>query len=100
MLCAFRRVKDHRNSLDYLPLSKETCVRQVVLDKWFPLSLFELHDDQEALVCLERMIYALECYDARGAGTSKSSCGMLPARPAALWKRAAERSAAVSPGVR
>ena len=36
---AFRRFKDHRALLHYSPLLKKTCVRQVVLDKWFPLIL-------------------------------------------------------------
>ena len=31
------RVKEHRNVLHCSPLLKNTCVRQVVLDKWFPL---------------------------------------------------------------
>ena len=31
-----RRVKDHHDSLRSSPLSKKSCVRQVVLDKWFP----------------------------------------------------------------
>ena len=35
--CVFRRVKDH-DLLKYYPLLKKTCVRQVVLDKWFPLA--------------------------------------------------------------
>ena len=34
----FRRVKGHRNLLHYSPLVKKTGVRQVVLDKWFPLT--------------------------------------------------------------
>ena len=38
VLCVFRRVKDHHNLLQYSPPSKKTCVRQVALDKWFPLS--------------------------------------------------------------
>ena len=38
VLCVFRRVKDRHNLLHDLPLLKEPCVRQVVLDKWFPLS--------------------------------------------------------------
>ena len=33
LVCVFRRVKDHRNLLHYSPLLKNTCVRQVVLDK-------------------------------------------------------------------
>ena len=33
----FGRVKDHHNLLHYSPLLKKACVRQVVLDKWFPL---------------------------------------------------------------
>ena len=28
-------VKDHRSLPNYSPLSKKTCVRQVVIDKWF-----------------------------------------------------------------
>ena len=37
--CVVRRVKDHRKLPKYSPLLKKTCVRQVVLDKWFPSSL-------------------------------------------------------------
>ena len=38
MCCVFvGHVKDHHNLLNYSPLLKNTCVRQVVLDKWFPL---------------------------------------------------------------
>ena len=33
------RVKDHYNLLHYSPLLKTACVRQVVLDKWFPMIL-------------------------------------------------------------
>ena len=36
-LCGFRRVKDRHKLLCYLSLLKKACVRQVVLDKWFPL---------------------------------------------------------------
>ena len=38
VLWLFRRVKDRHNSLRYSPLLKKSCVRQVVLDKWFPLT--------------------------------------------------------------
>ena len=38
VLCVFRRVKDHHNLLHSSPLWEKTCVRQVVLDKWFPLT--------------------------------------------------------------
>ena len=31
-------VKDHPNSPKHSPLLKKVCVRQVVLDKWFPLT--------------------------------------------------------------
>ena len=37
VLCAFRRVKDH-SLLHCSPLWKRPCVRQVVLDKWRPLT--------------------------------------------------------------
>ena len=37
VLCVFRRVKDHCNLLYYSSLLKNTCIRQVVLDKCFPL---------------------------------------------------------------
>ena len=37
VLCVFRRVKDHLNLLYYSPRLKNTCVRQVAVDKWFPL---------------------------------------------------------------
>ena len=36
--CAVYSVKDHRTLRIYSALLKETCVRQVVLDKWFPLN--------------------------------------------------------------
>ena len=36
VLCAFRRVWDHHNLPHYSPPLKETRVRQVVFDKWFP----------------------------------------------------------------
>ena len=36
-LCVFRRVRDHHDLLNCSPLLKNTCVRQVVLDKLFPL---------------------------------------------------------------
>ena len=36
-LCVLRRVKDHHNSPSYSPILKKTCVRQAVLNKWFPL---------------------------------------------------------------
>ena len=32
---------------NYSPLLKKTCVRQVVLDKWFPLNLVQRHDHGE-----------------------------------------------------
>ena len=35
--CVFHRVKNHHGLLHDSPLLKNTCVRQVVLDKWFPL---------------------------------------------------------------
>ena len=34
--CVFRRVKGRHNLLHDSPLLKNTRVRQVVLDKWFP----------------------------------------------------------------
>ena len=37
--CVFRRVKDRHDLLHCSPLLKKTCVRQVVLDKWFPPSI-------------------------------------------------------------
>ena len=37
VFCVVYSVKDHHNSLHCSPLLKNTCVRQVVLDKWFPL---------------------------------------------------------------
>ena len=36
VLCVFRRAKDHHNSPHDSPLLKKTCIRQAVLDKWFP----------------------------------------------------------------
>ena len=39
LLCAAYSVKDHRNFANiYSPLLKRTCARQVVLDKWLPLT--------------------------------------------------------------
>ena len=37
LLCVFRRVKDYHDLLHYSQLLKNICVRQVVLDKCFPL---------------------------------------------------------------
>ena len=37
VVCAVYGVKDHHDLQIYSPLLKKTCVRQVVLDKWFPL---------------------------------------------------------------
>ena len=37
VVCAVR-VKDHHNLPNYSPRLKNTCVRQVVLDKWFRLN--------------------------------------------------------------
>ena len=37
VLCAFRRVEDRPNLLHDSSLLKKTCVRRVVVDKWFPL---------------------------------------------------------------
>ena len=39
VLCAVYSVKDHHNLPNYSPLLTKTCIRQVVLDKWFPLAL-------------------------------------------------------------
>ena len=36
--CAFLPVKDHHDLPHASPLLKKACVRQVVLDKWFPLT--------------------------------------------------------------
>ena len=47
VLCVFCRVKDHHNLLHYLLLLKETCVRQVVLDKWLPLNQSSFFDEDE-----------------------------------------------------
>ena len=38
VLCVFCRVKDHHKLLHYSSLLKKTCVKQVVLDKWLPLT--------------------------------------------------------------
>ena len=38
VLCAFRRVKDHHTLPNDSPRPKKTCIRQAVLDKWFPLT--------------------------------------------------------------
>ena len=38
VLRVFRSVKDHHNLLHYSICLKKACVRQVVLDKWFPLN--------------------------------------------------------------
>ena len=37
-VCAVYSVKDQHNLPNCLPLLRKTCVRQVVLDKWFPLN--------------------------------------------------------------
>ena len=37
VFCVFHRVKDHHHLQICLPLLKNTCDRQVVLDKWLPL---------------------------------------------------------------
>ena len=37
VVCVAYSVKDHKDLLHYLQLLKKTCVRQVVLDRWFPL---------------------------------------------------------------
>ena len=39
VLCVLCCVKDHNDLLYHSPLLKKTCVGQVVLDKWFPLSM-------------------------------------------------------------
>ena len=44
-LCVFRRVKDHPNLLHCSPLLKKICVRQVVLDEWFPLTALYIYID-------------------------------------------------------
>ena len=36
-MCMFRRVQDHHHLLHHLPNLKKPCVRQVVLDRRFPL---------------------------------------------------------------
>ena len=38
VFCVVRRVKNPHNLLHYSPLLKKACVRQVALDKWFPLN--------------------------------------------------------------
>ena len=43
VLCVSRRVKDHRNSLQYSPLLRKPCVRQVVLDKCKEIQQKGLH---------------------------------------------------------
>ena len=43
MFIAFRSVKDHHNLPHYSQLLKRTCVRQVVLDKWLPLTQKTIH---------------------------------------------------------
>ena len=35
------RVQEHHNLRRHSPLLMKTCVRQVVLDKWFPLTVLE-----------------------------------------------------------
>ena len=44
VICVFPRFKDHHNLLHYSPRLKKTCVRQVLLDKWFPLSSANIYD--------------------------------------------------------
>ena len=38
VLCVFRRVKDHHDSLHSSPLLKKARVRQLLVDEWFPLN--------------------------------------------------------------
>ena len=47
VLCALRRVKDRRILPNHQPRLKNTCVRRVVLDRWFPLIL---------VTCLGRVV--------------------------------------------
>ena len=39
VLCVFCRVKDHHKLLHYSPRLKNICIRQVMLDKWFPVMM-------------------------------------------------------------
>ena len=47
-LCAVCRFKDHHMLLHYSPRLKNTCVRQVVLDKWFPLGYAQSANSESA----------------------------------------------------
>ena len=58
VLCVFRRVKDHHSLLNHSPLLKKNCVRQVVSDKWFPLSAAERGP--------ERLVARHQAGEARG----------------------------------
>ena len=51
LLCVLRRVKDHHMMLQYSLFLKNTCFRQVVLDKWFPLMTapFLIRDSRSSL---------------------------------------------------
>ena len=58
--CEFRRVKDHHSLLHYSPFLKNTCVGEVVLDKWSPLivgTLFRTLVLRETHISLSIYIY-------------------------------------------
>ena len=69
--CVFRRVKDHHNLLHYLPLLKNSCVRQVVLDKLFLLNVVQtlIHD----LLVAQTSRAVNLAYDGGGAGAGYCS---------------------------
>ena len=62
-LFVFRRVKDHHNLSSYSLCLKKSCVRQVVLDKWFPLRCW------------------LKCCNAASEAESAERPGPLPTPP-------------------
>ena len=47
-VCAVYSVQDRHNLQKYSPCLRKTCVRQVVLDKWFPLSVAGNRSKMEA----------------------------------------------------
>ena len=49
-MCAVQRVRGHRKLLQDSPRLQKTCVGQVVLDKWFPLSLLDVVEAHDEIV--------------------------------------------------
>ena len=51
VLCVFLSVKDHHELLHSSPRLKNTCVRQVVSDKWFPVKIADVYFNAEVTIC-------------------------------------------------